>query len=168
MPVIHTERLMIRPFRLSDAEDAFEWRSDPEVNRFMPYPCDNDAAEVRHRIEEWIADNDKFAIELSGSGKVIGDISLEWSEKDRAYEIGYNINRSFWRNGYATEAVQGLLEWAHKELGASDFTAFYAMDNKASGRVLEKCGFSLEYTGQYSRDNGKKVFEALFVRLHIE
>ena len=90
-----TERLLIRPFRISDADDAFEWRSDPEVNRFMPYPCDDDIAELRQRIEEWIADNDKYAIVLRGTGKVIGDITLEWSEKDRAYEIGYNINRSF-------------------------------------------------------------------------
>lgn len=163
-----TERLIIRTFRPSDAEDVFEWRSDPEVNRFMPYPCDGSVEEVRQRIAEWIADNDKYAIVLKENGKVIGDISLEWSEKDKAYEIGYNINRSFWRKGYATEAVRGLIKWARKELGVHDFTAFYAKENGASGRVLEKCGFIQENTGQYSRDNGNIVFEALFVRLHIE
>lgn len=166
--MIKTERLLIRPFSISDAEDAFEWRSDPEVNRFMPYPCDDNVEELRQRIEEWIADNDKYAIVLKETDKVIGDISLEWSEKDKAYEIGYNINRSFWRKGYATEAVRGLLDWAYNERGIRDFTAFYAKDNVASGRVLEKCGFVQEYTGQYSRENGKIVFEALFVRLHID
>lgn len=166
--MINTERLLIRPFSISDAEDAFEWRSDPEVNRFMPYPCDENVEELRQRIEEWIADNDKYAIVLKETGKVIGDISVEWCEKDKAYEIGYNINRSFWRRGYATEALRGVLDWAYKELGARDFTAFYAKDNGASGRVLEKCGFVQEYTGQYSRENGKIVFEALFVRLHID
>lgn len=165
--MINTERLFIRTFRPSDAEDVFEWRSDPEVNRFMPYPCDGNVEEVRQRIEEWITDNDKYAIVLKETDKVIGDISLEWSEKDSAYEIGYNINRGFWRNGYATEAVRGILDWAYKELSARDFTAFYAKENGASGRVLEKCGFAREYTGQYSRDNGKKVFEAIFVGLHI-
>lgn len=165
--MINTERLFIRPFRPRDAEDVFEWRSDPEVNRFMPYPCDGSVEEVRQRLEEWIADNDKFAIELKGTGRVIGDISLEWSEKDKAYEIGYNICRSFWRNGYATEAVRGIIDWAYNELSARDFTAFYAKENGASGRVLEKCGFVREHTGQYSRDNGKKVFEAIFVELHI-
>ena len=99
--MINTERLFIRPFRPRDAEDVFEWRSDPEVNRFMPYPCDGSVEEVRQRLEKWIADNDKFAIELKGTGRVIGDISLEWSEKDKAYEIGYNICRSFWRNGWS-------------------------------------------------------------------
>ena len=166
--MINTERLVIRPFRLSDAEDVFEWRSDPEVNKFMPYPCDESVDEVRQRIGEWIVDNDKYAIVLKETGKVIGDISLEWSEKDKAYEIGYNINRGFWGRGYATEAVRGLLDWALKELDVHDFTAFYAKENAASGRVLEKCGFLPEYTGQYSRDNGQKVFEALFVRLHTE
>ena len=163
-----TERLLIRPFRISDAEDAFEWRSDPEVNRFMPYPCDDNIAELRRRIEKWIADNDKYAIVLRETDKVIGDISLEWSEKDKAYEIGYNINRSYWRKGYATEAVRGLLDWAYNELGARDFTAFYAKDNGASGRVLEKCGFVSEHMGQYSRENGKVVFEAVFTELHID
>jgi ribosomal-protein-alanine N-acetyltransferase len=166
--VIDTERLLIRPFRLSDAEDVFEWRSDPEVNRFMPYPCDGSIEELRERIGEWIADNDKFAIELRENRKVIGDISLEWSEKDKSHEIGYNINRSFWNKGFATEAVRGVIDWARRELGVRDFTAFYAKENVASGRVLEKCGFVCEHKGQYSRDNGKKVFEALFVGLHIE
>lgn len=168
MPAIETERLLIRPFRLSDAEDAFEWRSDPEVNRFMPYPCDTDIAAFRQRIGEWIKEKDKFALELKETGKVIGDISLEWSEKDKAYEIGYNINRRFWGRGYATEAVSGLLDWATVEIGAHDFTAFYAMENGASGRVLEKCGFRQEYTGRYSRNDGSEVFEAAFVRIHIE
>ena len=134
----------------------------------MPYPCDGSIEELRERIGEWIADNDKFAIELRETGKVIGDISLEWSEKDKSHEIGYNINRSFWNKGFATEAVRGMIDWAHRELGVRDFTAFYAKENGASGRVLEKCGFVCEHTGQYSRDNGKKVFEALFVGLHIE
>lgn len=165
--MIDTERLFIRPFRLSDAEDAFEWRSDPEVNKFMPYPCDGSIDELRERISEWIAENDKFAIELRETGKVIGDISLERSEKDNSYEIGYNINRNFWNNGYATEAVRGMISWAHSKLGICDFTAFYATENGASGRVLEKCGFVCEHMGQYSRDNGRKVFEALFVGLHI-
>ncbi|MBO4493836.1 MAG: GNAT family N-acetyltransferase [Ruminococcus sp.] len=168
MPVIETARLLIRPFRLSDAEDAFEWRSDPEVNRFMPYPCDTDIVSLRQRIEEWIAEKDKFALELRETGKVIGDISLEWNEKDKAYEIGYNINRSFWGRGYATEAVHGLLDWATVELEAHDFTAFYAKDNGASGRVLEKCGFRQEYIGRYSRNDGSEVFEAAFVRIHTE
>lgn len=163
----NTERLYIRPFRTGDAEDVFEWRSDPEVNRFMPYPCDGSVAEVRERIGEWIADNDKYAIELRETGRVIGDISLEWNEKDKAYEIGYNINRRFWRKGFATEAVRGIIDWAYNELKARDFTAFYAKENGASGRVLEKCGFVQEHTGQYSRDNGKIVFEAVFVELHI-
>ena len=134
----------------------------------MPYPCDESVEDVRQRIKDWIAEKDKFAIVLKETDKVIGDISLERCEKDDAYEIGYNINRSFWRKGYATEAVRGLIYWAYKELGVHDFTAFYAKDNGASGRVLEKCGFVQEYTGQYSRENGKIVFEALFVRLHID
>lgn len=166
--MINTERLVIRSFRTTDAEDVFEWRSDPEVNKFMPYPCDESVNEVRQRIEEWIADGDKYAIELCETGKVIGDITLERTDEDEAYEVGYNINRSFWRKGYATEALKGLLDWAYKELGVHDFTAFYAKDNGASGRVLEKCGFAPEHTGQYSRYDGSETFEAVYVRLHIE
>lgn len=164
---IKTERLLIRPFRISDAEDAFEWRSDPEVNRFMPYPCDADLEETRQRIEEWIADGDKYAIELRSTGKVIGDITLEWSERFGLYELGYDLSRSFWRQGYATEAARAVIEWAVSERGIRDFTAYYARDNAASGRVLEKCGFVPEYNAQYSRDNGMTVFEAIVSELHI-
>ena len=79
--MIETERLFIRPFRISDAEDAFEWRSDTEVNRFMPYPCDESVEALRERIAEWIAEKDKYAIVLKGTEKVIGDITLEFSKK---------------------------------------------------------------------------------------
>ena len=164
---IKTERLLIRPFRTGDAEDAFEWRSDPEVNRFMPYPCDADVGETRQRIAEWIEDGDKYAIELRETGKVIGDITLEWSDKCGLYELGYNINRSFWRQGYATEAAKAVIEWAVSERDIRDFMAYYARDNGASGRVLEKCGFVPEYNAQYSRDNGRIVFEAIVSELHI-
>ena len=141
--MINTERLLIRPFRESDAEDAFEWRSDPEVNRFMPYPCDDNVEELRQRIKEWITDNDKYAIVLKATDKVIGDISLEWSEKDGVHEIGYNINRSFWRKGYATEAVKALIQWAFNAPQVIAIEAETESENTASIRVLEKCGFKL-------------------------
>lgn len=167
MEIITTERLIIRQFRETDAEDVYELRSDPEVNRFMPYPCDADISETRLRIGEWMEKKYRMAIELRESGKVIGDISLSPRDGDKLVELGYNLNRSFWGKGYATEAARAVIQQAVSE-GIRDFMAYYAKENGASGRVLEKCGFVPEYTGQYSRDNGKEVFEAVISELHIK
>ena len=166
MAYIRTERLVIRPFAENDAADVFEWRSDPEVNRFMPFPCDTDIESVR----KWIncERQKKYRLAVVMNGKVIGDVSARWREKEHVYEIGYNLNRNFWGKGYATEAAKAMIQWAHEQFDARDFTAFYAEENIASARVLEKCGFVHDCVGQYSRDNGNKVFKAVFVRLHIE
>jgi ribosomal-protein-alanine N-acetyltransferase len=166
MPYIRTERLVIRPLTESDADDVLEWRSDPIVNRFMPFPCDTDIEVVK----EWIKRErqKKYRLAVVLKNKVIGDVSARWREKEHVYEIGYNLNRSYWGKGYATEAAKAIIKWTHEQFDAHDFTAFYAKDNAASGRVLEKCGFVQEYTGQYSRDNGNIVFKAVFVRLHID
>ena len=166
MSYIRTKRLVIRPFTESDASDVLEWRSDPLVNRFMPFPCDTDIEAVKEWIKRERQKKYRFAIVLDN--KVIGDVSVRWREKEHVYEIGYNLNRSFWGKGYATEAAKAIIKWAYEQFEAHDFTAFYAKENSASGRVLEKCGFVKECDCQYSRDNGNIVFDAFFVRLHIE
>lgn len=167
METITTERLIIRQFRETDAEDVYELRSDPEVNRFMPYPCDADISETRQRIADWTEKKYRMAIVLKETGKVIGDISLSPRDGDKLVELGYNLNRSFWGRGYATEAAKAVIQQAVSE-EICDFMAYYAKDNAASGRVLEKCGFVPEYNGQYSRDNGKVVFEVVIAELHIK
>ena len=61
--------------------------------------------------------------------------------KDRAVEIGYGILPSYEGNGYMTEAVQGMIRWAFAQQDVDFVEAETDPDNRASQRILEKCGF---------------------------
>ncbi|MFR3971785.1 MAG: GNAT family N-acetyltransferase [Subdoligranulum sp.] len=61
--------------------------------------------------------------------------------KDRTVEIGYGILPSYEGNGYMTEAVQGMIRWAFAQQDVDFVEAEADPDNRASQRILEKCGF---------------------------
>ena len=83
-----------------------------------------------------------WMIELK-DGTHIGELCFKGLSADGTAEIGYGISENYQNNGYATEAVSAVLEWAfsHPEVAAVE--AETDPDNIASRRVLEKCGFAL-------------------------
>lgn len=83
-------------------------------------------------------DQHVFAILLATSGEFIGSIGLGGS-KEIPY-IGYWIGRPYWKQGYATEALQGLIEYA-RWLGIPSLQADTFPNNPASAHVLVKAGF---------------------------
>ena len=165
---IETERMILRPLVVEDAEDAFEWQSDPEVNRYMIYPLYTDVSKTR----EWIAslgpDANEFGFELKTTGKVIGAGGIKYHADGDAWELGYNLSRAYWGMGYATEASRALIKWAYETQGARDFTAAHATANTASGNVIRKCGFQFDRFGAYDRIDGSETFPATFYKMHLE
>ena len=166
--IIETELMILRPLTLNDDKDVFEWVGDPIVNQFMPYPVYENLDQVKQWISSLPEDRNEFGFCLKSSNKVIGAGSIKYNSKRNAYEIGYNLNRSFWGQGYATEASKALIQWAYQELGARDFCATHATSNDASGNVLKKCGFEFSHYGQYSRFDGSETFDATFYVMHLD
>ena len=166
--IIETERLTLRPLIPDDAGDVFEWAGDPIANRFMPYPAYMEEAAVRRWIESLVLENNEFGFVLKSTGKVIGSGSVRFDEQLQAYVFGYNLNRAYWGNGYATEAAKAMIGWARRELGARDFAAVYADANTASGRVIEKCGLTFSHHTNYGKFDGSEVFEASVMEAHFE
>ena len=74
-------------------------------------------------------------------GRNIGNLSFKGSPVDGVAEIGYGIGEEYRGYGYATEALETILEWAFDQPGVTTVAAETAPDNIASQRVLEKCGF---------------------------
>ena len=74
-------------------------------------------------------------------GAHIGDLSFKGLTEDGSVEIGYGISEINQGNGYATEAVNAAVTWALKQPGVLRVEAETEPDNRASQRVLEKCGF---------------------------
>jgi len=164
---IETERLIIRPISIDDAQDVFEWASDPVVNKYMPYPLHENVCQA----QEWINSlqgRNEFVFCAKNSGEVIGGGSMSYKEEYQAYELGYNLKRKHWGFGYATEASKAMIQWAYENLGAHDFFARHANANYASGNVIKKCGFQFEKYGKLEKYDGSEIFEASYYKLHIE
>ena len=164
--MIDTPRLLLRPLTPDDAEAVFVWTGDPVVNRYMPYPLYTRVEDVRAWLASLKPDCGEFGFVRKEDGVRIGSGSI--SEEDGAWELGYNLRRDAWGQGYATEAARALIDWARTEHGATRFTAAHVTKNAASGNVLRKCGFKFLRYGQYGRYDGSEMFDASFYELTIE
>ncbi|MGB5674838.1 MAG: GNAT family N-acetyltransferase [Gemmatimonadota bacterium] len=145
-PTLATERLLLRPFTLADAEAlqrlaGAEEIADTTLN--IPHPYADGLAEA------WIEshadafrDRERVVLAITDSNAVlVGAISLRLDLGHRRAELGYWIGLPFWGRGYATEAVVAMVEYGFKELGLNRIFAHHLARNPASGRVLEKAGF---------------------------
>jgi RimJ/RimL family protein N-acetyltransferase len=156
---IWTSRLHLRPFETGDAARVAELAGDYDVAKMcsrVPYPYS--AAEAAEKIARHphLRENSIgyiFAVTLAredGPDELIGSCGAFAVEDGRAWEIGFWFGRPYWGHGYATEAVQGLMDWAGVELGPTLLRADHFADNPASGGVLRKLGFGRAGAGTAS------------------
>lgn len=144
---LETERLYLRPFELSDAKAMFEgWTSDPEVSRYLTWTTHEDIGMTKALLEKWIADYEKperlnFAIVLKEEGRLIGGIDVVGylGGVKGIPVIGYNLARAYWNKGYMSEACRCLLDYLFSK-GYAKVRIDAFTENKASRRVIEKCG----------------------------
>ena len=169
--VIETERLILRPLTVDDAEAEFVWLSDPIVNRFMPYSLYTDVADAVKWLEYASTTDDElhFGFVRKSDGLLIGAGSIgPKNHEEGTWEFGYNLRRDAWNQGYATEAARAMIDLARKEYGIRTFVAGHAKANPASGRVMEKCGLRFDHEGEYSRFDGSETFPANFWKMVVE
>ena len=112
-PVLQTERLTLRRFRLTDVDDVVAFANDEEWQHFLPlpYPYERIHGEqfvAKSFLRDWKS-RPAFAIVLDDT--VIGEINLTIDKKQQSAEMGYGIARKHWGNGYATEAVRAVVGW---------------------------------------------------------
>ena len=143
---IRTGRLLLRPLKLSDAPDIQRLAGDRDVaatTRDIPHPYEDGMAETwvgscQERIDagELVI----FAITLLPDGSFLGVIGLELDDNGSEAELGYWVGKPFWDQGYATEAVKGMLRHGLDELGLDRVYAAHFTRNPAAGRVMHKAG----------------------------
>ena len=148
---IETRRLILRRFRIEDAEDMFaNWASDPEVTRFLTWPTHTSVEVTRMVLNSWISrygDGGFFnwAIEWKETGRVIGNIAVvRLDENTDAAEIGYCMSRSLWGRGIMPEALRAVIDWLFDTVGVNRIAACHDVNNPKSGRVMAKAGMKAE------------------------
>ena len=161
MPTLKTERLLLRPFRPEDAPAVHARCGNWNVARMLtrvPHPYTRDLAEswIASHEADWLSGEEvTFCIDLAG--EAVGAVSLRRAAVG-IYVLGYWLAEPCWGMGFATEAERRGVQFAFQELGAEKLASGHFLDNPASGRVLEKCGF--RYTGEgieHSASRGEAV-----------
>ena len=145
--MMQTERILLRPWRESDAETLYKYASDPEVGPRAGWPPHQSVEESMEIIRTVFHSDHIWAIELRATGEAIGcmgyythnESNINIDEND--VEAGYWIAKPYWNRGVCTEALRLLIDYCFNVKGFNTIWSDFFVDNPASGRVMEKCGF---------------------------
>lgn len=150
MPVIETERLILRPIQLDDDKDMYEYCSDEDVVKYLWFEKHDSVEFSRYIIEKLYMNRNNvgipepYAIVLKSTNKMIGTIDVNQVYFNEVGVIGYVINKSFWGNGYVTEALEAFILILFYYCGFYRLEINHCADNVGSGKVIEKVGFIVE------------------------
>jgi RimJ/RimL family protein N-acetyltransferase len=147
IPVLETERLILRAPRLGDAKVLAALANDKRIaenTRRIPHPYKrSDADDFISAVNVPGPDGEVAFLITLRDGPVVGACGI--AMQDGAPDVGYWLGVKYWSKGYATEATRAVIDYAFTELGHDSLSAGARVTNPASRRILEKCGF--QWTG---------------------
>ena len=138
MKTLHTTRLLLRPWEVSDAQALYIQAHNPIIGKRCGWPAHKSVEESREIIQ---SDNT-----LIGSIGLLLQGESRLSVGENEAEIGYWLGEDFWGKGYMTEAALQIIHYAFEELSLTQLWAGIYKENIASQRVIEKCGFRYHHT----------------------
>ena len=147
---LDTNDLHLRPSTLSDVKGMFAMLSDPESMKYWsstPVTKIDDALEVlRQDLESDAKGNSMcWAVTLKGQDKMIGKcILFQFNQPNHRAEIGFILNRDYWRQGFMRQALEAVIDFAFTTLKLHRIEADADPENAGSLGVLEKLGFQRE------------------------
>jgi RimJ/RimL family protein N-acetyltransferase/GNAT superfamily N-acetyltransferase len=150
--VLKTDRLILRLWEESDAEDLYKYARNPDVGPIAGWPAHQSLDESREVIKNVFNGKEAYAICLKEDGKAIGAIELklnghtDMTERDDECELGYWLGKPFWGQGLMPEAAREILRHAFEDIGMSKVWCGYYEGNTKSKRVQEKVGFKYQWT----------------------
>jgi RimJ/RimL family protein N-acetyltransferase len=149
IPVLETKRLTLRAPCLEDAKTVAMLANDRRIAE--------NTARIPHPYK--LADAESFIAAANGND---GEVLFLITQRDQTVmgacgittladqpELGYWLGAPYWGQGYATEALHALIDYAFTDLGHDALQAGARVTNPASRRVLEKCGFQWTGVGLY-------------------
>jgi ribosomal-protein-alanine N-acetyltransferase len=148
-PSLTTRRLILREVVDADADDLLVFRGDAEVQRYNlePMKTSVEALSLVRTMQGWFASRYaiQWGITLRGEDRVLGLCGLhDWSRNHRRASLGYDLARSHWGRGIATEAMHAVLRYGFEQMDLDRIEAVTIVDNTRSIRLLERLGFALE------------------------
>lgn len=152
---LETKRLILRRFTIDDLEQIFYncW-SDTEVwkwTNYKPMQCVEDVINIAEMFtDKWLGAYDKpnrysWAMQLKSSGEVIGRFfGMYPDDQLQQIELAYELGQDWWNQGLMSEAVKTVIDFYFNEVCLNRIQSHHAVENPASGRVMQKCGMLYE------------------------
>lgn len=161
--LLETDRLILRPFTLDDAEAMFIMDSNPNVHKYLwnkPVQNITEIYPVIESLQKQYAANKigRFATFLKEDGQFIGWTGIKFindhieNGNTNFYDYGYRLDERFWNKGYATEATKFWLEYGFNEMKIQEMNAYTHSQNGASNHILSKCG--MQFIEEYTAEDG--------------
>lgn len=167
VPILQTERLILRGHRLDDFADSFALWSDARVTRFIggrPSTREEAWSRLLRYVGHWrVLGFGYWAIEERVTGRFIGETGFADFKReidpslDGIPEIGWALSPHVHGKGYATEAVRAVAAWGERHFGPVRTACIIAPENTSSIRVAEKCGYR-EFQRTTYKDNPTIIF----------
>ncbi|MER2127839.1 GNAT family N-acetyltransferase [Solibacillus sp.] len=138
---LHGERITLRPFRMEDLNDLFEFTADEEATRYL-YAAHKDIDQTERLLTNYYLQEPycKYAVELNDTKKMIGTFEFRIKEYDQNAELGYTLTREYWGNGYMSEAIDLVLDIIFNKVQLARAYAEFDVRNEASGKLLTRAG----------------------------
>ncbi len=150
LPVLETDRLILRKLRPEDEKDVFDYCSDEEVSKYTTWGAHQTIEDTRAFLN-FVFDKYQqntvapWGVEDKASGRIIGTTGyMTWDTFNSNAEIGYALSRAYWGKGYMSEAVRSIIDFGFDVMDLVRIEARCLPSNIGSSRVMEKSGMSFE------------------------
>ena len=148
---LETERLSLRPHRADDWAAVAAYANHPDVLRYRPDSV-RSPAQIQADLQHLVAAQQReprtsyhFAVTLKDTQRLIGWCGLSIKDRERQVaELGYDLDRAYWRLGYTTEAARAVAGWGFTILKLHRIFAECHPANAGSMRVMQKLGMAYE------------------------
>lgn len=164
---IETDRLLLKNIENSDREFIFSQFSDDEINKYLfdaePLTDISGADEIiEFYLEPEPRLQHRWIIINKGDGMKIGTCGFHcWSIKDSKVDIGYDLKKEFWGNGYMYEALNAIIQFAKDSMDIKEIKACIYIENYKSIRLVEKFGF-IATGSKYEFFRGKEYLHNVY------
>ena len=152
--MMETDRILLRPWRESDAQALYKYASDPDVGPRAGWPPHKNVDESLQIIRTVFNTPTMWAVELKEAGEAIGCVGYLPASASNLQipedqcEVGYWIGKPYWGLGICTEALRLVIDYCFNVKHFTVLWGDFFPSNPASGRVMTKCGF---------KDTGREV-----------
>ena len=160
---IETDRLLIRPVTVNDAEAIYKWASDPDVTKYMIYGTHPNVEHTRQWLETLdINDEDSYDLGFvyKETGELVGMGGIVYRKEDDNWVVGYNLRKDYWGRGLVPEAINAIIDHVRKLREVKSIVGQFADENVKSKRVMEKLGMHFLKDSEYTKLDGSATFKA--------